>query len=89
MEAWAPYLKYAASRCRLCTAPHICIYVPPPLRDTALRVFASGSLTAQVGSFTRPVFDYSSASLRLDLGLTSMDYDASSTFKQRVRAGGA
>lgn len=58
------------------------------IRDTSLRVFASGGLTAQLGTFTRPVLDYTSASLRLDLGLTSMDFDASNTFKQRVRAGG-
>ncbi|KAK9808249.1 hypothetical protein WJX73_003474 [Symbiochloris irregularis] len=44
----------------------------PYIRDTALRVFASGALSAQVGSFRRPVFDFTSASLRLDLGLASL-----------------
>jgi len=40
-------------------------------RGTALRLFASAGISAQFGRFTRPVLDYSAASLRFDVGLTS------------------
>ncbi|KAK9806896.1 hypothetical protein WJX72_006721 [[Myrmecia] bisecta] len=43
----------------------------PFLRGTALRLFSSTGISAQAGTFTRPLLDYSAASLRLDLGLTS------------------
>lgn len=56
----------------------------PFLKDTALRVFASGSITAQLGRFTRPVLDYTSACVRLDLGLTSNDYEPTASFRERV-----
>lgn len=40
-------------------------------RGTALRVFASAGVSGQLGRFTRPLLDYTAASLRVDLGLTS------------------
>lgn len=40
-------------------------------RGTALRLFASTGVSGQIGRFTRPVLDYTAASLRLDVGLTS------------------
>jgi len=43
----------------------------PYLKGTALRVFASAGLSGQVGRFTRPFLDYTSASCRLDIGLTT------------------
>eukprot|EP00887_Chlorella_sp_A99_P007649 scaffold20.g7649.t1 len=43
----------------------------PYLKDTSLRVFASASVSGQIGRFTRPFLDYTAASLRADVGLTS------------------
>jgi hypothetical protein len=43
----------------------------PYLKGTALRIFASAGVSGQLGRFTRPLFDYTSAALRLDLGLSS------------------
>lgn len=43
----------------------------PYLKGTALRVFASAGISGQVGRFTRPFLDYTSASCRLDVGLTT------------------
>ncbi|BDA48124.1 hypothetical protein COCOBI_11-3820 [Coccomyxa sp. Obi] len=43
----------------------------PYLADTLLRVFASASISGQIGRFTRPMFDYTAGSVRVDLGLTS------------------
>jgi hypothetical protein len=43
----------------------------PYLKGTALRVFASTGISGQLGRFTRPVFDYTAAALRLDVGLSS------------------
>lgn len=43
----------------------------PYLKGTALRVFASAGISGQVGRFTRPFLDYTSASCRLDIGLTT------------------
>ncbi|CAL8462881.1 g2415 [Coccomyxa elongata] len=43
----------------------------PYLADTLLRVFASASISGQLGRFTRPMFDYTAGSVRVDLGLTS------------------
>lgn len=40
-------------------------------RGTALRVFASAGLSGQLGRFTRPFLDYTAASARVDVGLTS------------------
>ena len=36
----------------------------PYLRDTLLRVFASAGISGQLGRFTRPFLDYTSASVR-------------------------
>lgn len=36
----------------------------PYLADTLLRVFASASVSGQLGRFTRPFLDYSAASVR-------------------------
>ena len=43
----------------------------PYLKGTALRLFASAGISGQLGRFTRPVFDYTAASMRLDVGLSS------------------
>lgn len=43
----------------------------PYLKGTALRVFASAGISGQLGRFTRPVLDYTAASLRVDVGLSS------------------
>ncbi|CAK0784857.1 hypothetical protein CVIRNUC_008062 [Coccomyxa viridis] len=43
----------------------------PYLADTLLRVFASCGISGQIGTFTRPFLDFTQASVRLDLGLTS------------------
>ena len=43
----------------------------PCVRDTSLRVFASAGASAQLGTFTRRVADYTYASLRVDAGLTA------------------
>lgn len=40
-------------------------------RGTALRVFASAGVSGQLGRFTRPFLDYTAASARVDVGLTS------------------
>ena len=40
-------------------------------RGTALRVFASAGVSGQLGRFTRPFLDYTAASARIDVGLTS------------------
>lgn len=36
----------------------------PYLADTLLRVFASASISGQIGRFTRPMFDYTAGSVR-------------------------
>lgn len=43
-------------------------------RGTALRVFASAGISGQLGRFTKPFLDYSSAAARIDLGLTSSHF---------------
>ncbi|KAI8105076.1 hypothetical protein M9435_000248 [Picochlorum sp. BPE23] len=43
----------------------------PYLKKTALRVFSSIGIGAQIGSFTKPLLDYSSLDLKLDFGLNS------------------
>jgi len=43
----------------------------PCVRDTALRVFASAGASLQLGTFSRPLADYTYASIRLDAGLTA------------------
>jgi hypothetical protein len=48
----------------------------PYLRDTALRMFASAGVSAQMGRFTRRVADFTAVSLRLDAGLTSPKFQA-------------
>ena len=40
-------------------------------RETALRLFASAGVSAQIGRFKRPVLDFTAASARLDLGLSA------------------
>jgi len=60
--------------------------LPLNCRDTALRVFSSVGISAQVGSFVKPLFDYSSASLRIDFGLSSQHVVGSSPINQGVSA---
>ncbi|KAL4452107.1 hypothetical protein ABPG75_007769 [Micractinium tetrahymenae] len=43
----------------------------PYLKGTALRVFASAGVSGQLGRFSRPFLDYTAASARVDVGLTS------------------
>ncbi|PSC71107.1 rRNA-processing EFG1 [Micractinium conductrix] len=43
----------------------------PYFKGTALRVFASAGVSGQLGRFSRPFLDYTAASARLDVGLTS------------------
>ncbi|PRW57399.1 TRIGALACTOSYLDIACYLGLYCEROL chloroplastic [Chlorella sorokiniana] len=43
----------------------------PYFKGTALRVFASAGVSGQLGRFTRPFLDYTAASARVDVGLTS------------------
>ena len=40
-------------------------------RATALRVFASAAVSGQLGRFTRPWLDFTAASARVDMALTS------------------
>ncbi len=40
-------------------------------RETALRLFASAGVSAQIGRFKRPVLDFTAASARLDFGLSA------------------
>lgn len=40
-------------------------------RGTALRVFSSVGISAQLGDFIKPFMDYTSASMRFDFGLSS------------------
>jgi len=43
----------------------------PYLKRTALRVFSSVGISAQIGRFTKPLFDYSALDIKFDLGLNS------------------
>ena len=54
-----------------CPPTHPLTCAASACRGTALRVFASLGLSGQLGRFTRPFLDYTAASARVDLGLTS------------------
>ncbi len=42
----------------------------PYLADTLLRVFASASISGQLGRFTRPMFDYTAGSVRTQVSMS-------------------
>lgn len=70
-EAWEPYLKYVRIMCVVYNVLCMRVHRVFSCRKTALRVFSSVGIGAQIGSFTKPLLDYSSLNLKLDFGLNS------------------